>query len=115
MTDVALPCLRSRLGIALCLNSATLQREQHGGRRDESGAAQGRRSIPSRQLVAGTQTDPRIQSELKDDVRDRRLGCLVLRVEIVISCPPLRSQRPCRNPGVLSLALFATMYTPTVP
>lgn len=109
MRAVALPCSRLRPGSVVCSTSTTLLRERHGGRRDESGVLRGQRSILTRQLVAGSPKDPKIQSGLNDNVREQQLGCPVLRVGTALPCPPLRLQCPCRNSGVFSLALLVTI------
>jgi hypothetical protein len=60
------------------------------GRRDESSVEQDRRSIPSRRHVAEIRLDPRSRAGRTDGARDQQLGCPVLRVGIVLLCPPLR-------------------------
>jgi hypothetical protein len=88
---------------------------QHVGRQDESDAAQDRKSIQSRRHVVGIRTDPRSHAELRDDVRDQRLGCPALQVGIVLLCPPLQSEGPCRIPVVFSSTVPASIFTHTVP
>ena len=70
-----------------------------------SGTARGQRSIQSRQLLAWTQTDPKIHARLKGGLRDRRLGCPAPRSRIALPCPPLRLQDPYQGTGILSWTL----------
>ena len=86
----ACPCSHSLPGNTVCSTSATYQREQHGGQQDERGITQNQKPIPSRQLVARTQSDPRSNGGLKDADWDQQLGYLALQVRIMLPCPLLR-------------------------
>ena len=73
----------------MCSISATYRRGKRVGRQGGSGIARGQRSISCRQLVVEMRTDARSHAAWKGDFPDQPPGCLVLRVGIVISCPPL--------------------------